>query len=305
MAKAVKSFEHGAWVKVMREIHQDEVFRQPLIRALEEHFKAKVVVFFTSFNREEGMILDGDAEMLESILSSEHDNSGKIILIINSPGGLGLAAERIVNTCRAYSGNQFEALVPHMAKSAATMICFGATKIHMSKTAELGPVDPQVKVSAAEKKEDDENNGIWVSAEEYIRSYDSLIKSASSGKTRRLEPFIQQLQRFDARYVEHLRSVQMLSEDIAIRLLRSGMMKGKSPQTIRKAIDVFLSQARTRSHGRMINSTEAISCGLNIQLLELGSPVWHNVWELYVRGSWVVSHRCAKIIETSKTTVGN
>jgi ATP-dependent protease ClpP protease subunit len=302
MAKVVKSFEHGAWVKVMRETHQDEIFRQPLIKTLEQHFQAKVVVFFTSFNREDGMIRDVDAEMLESILSAE-PASGKILLIINSPGGLGLAAERIVNTCRAYSSNQFEVLVPHMAKSAATMICFGAMKIHMSKTAELGPVDPQVNFLGSENKEDKEDKEIWISAEEYIRSYDSLIKSASGGKTKRLEPFIQQLERFDARFVEHLRSLQMLSEDIAIRLLGSGMMKGKSAQKIRKAIDVFLSQARTRSHGRMINSTEAMSCGLNIQLLDLGSPVWHNVWELYMRGSWVVNQRCGKIIETSKTAV--
>jgi hypothetical protein len=41
--------------------------------------------------------------------------------------------------------HQFEVIVPHMAKSAATLICFGASCIHMGPTAELGPVDPQVK----------------------------------------------------------------------------------------------------------------------------------------------------------------
>jgi len=304
MFKIVKSFEHGPWVKVMRETHQDELLRRPLITKIEKHFGAKIVVFFTSFFKEECMISDSDAEMLESILSAEHEG-GKIILIINSPGGSGLASERIVNTCRAYSDNKFEVLVPHMAKSAATMICFGAMKIHMSKTAELGPVDPQVKFSGMEDKDDKDSDAeIWVSAEEYIRSYDLLMKAASSGKAKRLEPYIQQLERYDARYVEHLRSIQMLSEDISVRLLRSGMMKGKSTKTIRDNIDVFLSQARTRSHGRMINSTEAKECGLDIQLLDLGSTIWHQVWELYVRGNWVVSSPwCGKIIETSKTAV--
>src|SRR5437870_1282174 len=136
MPKTIKSFEHGPWVTVMRETRQDEVLRRPLIEKIEKHYGAKTIVFFTAFNKESGMISDVDAEMLESILSVEHSSGGKIMLIINSPGGFGLAAERIVNTCRAFSNNQFEVLVPHMAKSAATMICFGAIKIHMSKTAE-------------------------------------------------------------------------------------------------------------------------------------------------------------------------
>ena len=77
--------------------------------------------------------------MLESVLEVEH-TSGRLVLIVNSPGGQALAAERIVNVCRAYSAGDFEVVVPHMAKSAATMICFGANRIHMSKTAQLGPV---------------------------------------------------------------------------------------------------------------------------------------------------------------------
>ena len=61
-----------------------------------------------------------------------------------------MTAERIIRVCRAYSNNNFEVLVSKMAKSAATMICFGADKIHMSKTSELGLIDPQVVVTDGE-----------------------------------------------------------------------------------------------------------------------------------------------------------
>ncbi|GAH14065.1 unnamed protein product, partial [marine sediment metagenome] len=42
------------------------------------------------------------------------DLSKGLALIINSPGGSGLAAERIINVCRSYSGTEeFWAIVPN------------------------------------------------------------------------------------------------------------------------------------------------------------------------------------------------
>lgn len=294
------SFKDSPVMKVMKEAQQSYDLRKHLIRELENDFGAKIVSFFTSFPSQEAQIQDSDAEMLESVLASEH-RGGKLLMIINSPGGQALAAERIVNVCRAYSNDDFEVLVPHMAKSAATMICFGAAVIHMSKTAELGPVDPQVPYWLGEH--DPEVPPQWISAEEYIRSYDRLVNSASGGKAKRIEPFLQQLARYDARYVERLRSIQRLSADISVRLLRSLMMKGDTEKRITKAIEPFLSQTRTSSHGRMINLTEAKKCGLIIRTIELNSPTWKRVWELYARTDWAVTRSCNKVIETTETGV--
>ncbi|MBI5685682.1 MAG: hypothetical protein HZC54_11430 [Verrucomicrobia bacterium] len=294
-----KTFGQSPFIRMGMEVGQAPELRRDLIKRIEDHYECTVVTFFTSFTKQDVAIVDTDAEMLESLLSVEH-KGGKLMLVLNSPGGQALAAERIVNVCRAYSKNQFEVIVPHMAKSAATMICFGSAKIHMSKTAELGPVDPQVPYWAEGDKEDDPS---WISAEEYIRSYDKLMNFASSGKAKRLEPYIQQLGRYDARYIERLRSVQKLSEDISVRLLKSLMMKGKSSDKIRNNIDVFLTQKRTSSHGRMINYEDAGSCGLKIGLIDLGSDVWHSLWELYVRSNWSTRHNCGKVIETSTSAV--
>lgn len=47
--------------------------------------------------------------------------------------------------CRSYSGtDEFVAIVAGKAKSAATMICMGSSKIMMAAPSELGPVDPQI-----------------------------------------------------------------------------------------------------------------------------------------------------------------
>lgn len=283
-------------MNVQREVSQAPELRTALLKKLERYFGARVVSFFTSFSKGAGQIVDADAEMLESVLEVEH-TSGRLVLIVNSPGGQALAAERIVNVCRAYSAGDFEVVVPHMAKSAATMICFGANRIHMSKTAELGPVDPQVPCK------DDAGNERWISAEEYVRSYDTLMEKASGGAAPNIHPFLQQLNRFDARYIEALKSAQELSRDISVQLLKSGMMAGLEPAQITDRIGRFLTQTKTRSHGRMINHTDAVAAGLNISLLDLHTQVWNDLWELFVRSDWAVTNICNKIIETRTSSV--
>jgi len=64
-------------------------------------------------------------------------------LIIHSGGGDIAAAYFISKLCRASSVQGFEAAVPRLAKSAATLICCGADIIHMGSMSELGPIDPQ------------------------------------------------------------------------------------------------------------------------------------------------------------------
>ena len=133
----MKSFKESPFNKLTSEINQHPEIRQNIIKRIETELKGQVVTFFTSFVKQDVMITDSDAEMLESVLSAEAKKD-KLFLVLNSPGGDILAAERIVNICRSYFPKGFDVIVPHMAKSAGTIICFGADAIHMSQTSELG-----------------------------------------------------------------------------------------------------------------------------------------------------------------------
>jgi len=281
------------WARISQEVTQSWELRKDLIAKIGRRLRGKVITYMTSFISEDAMIHDRDAEMIENILSVEHSDGGRVLLILNSGGGSGLAAERIVNVCRAYSDGDFEVVVPHMAKSAATVICFGASRIHMSRTAELGPVDPQLKYI------DDAGQEQWISAAEYVRSYDTLMEKAISGQAKRLETIIQQLARYDARYIEKLRSAQDLSGNISVKLLKSGMMSRYSDDNIRERISEFLIQQHTGSHSRMVSMAEAKACGLKISEIELRSELWGWIWELYIRADWALSSaRCIKILES-------
>lgn len=291
----MKTYSH-----ILQEIGQSPVIRSNLYEAIEDHVKknlninGKVVAFFTSFTFPV-LIEDQDADMLEEVLMNTPMDNKKLVLILNSPGGDALAAERIINICRSYSSQDFFVIVPKMAKSAATMICLGACKIIMSKTSELGPIDPQIMI-----KDGDGKAAGYKPAHEIIESYDELMKQANRSKGR-LEPYLQQLSRYDSRDIRSIKSAQSLSESIAVKSLKSGMLPSLSNERIKAKIKPFLDPKFTKSHGRPIYHDTAKNCGLAVQLFETTSDFWKSIWELYVRLNYVVtSMGTTKIIESSE-----
>ncbi len=167
------------YAHLLAEVNQAHTIRRRFYASLEKQFKqkVKVVALFTSFSMPV-LLQDVDADMLEEVLQNTPLQNGKeLILLINSPGGEALPAERIVNICRSYSNGKFCVIVPKMAKSAATMICFGANKITMSKTSELGPIDPQIGIY------DEHGNVVkYLAAHEIIESYNELDKGQSNSR---------------------------------------------------------------------------------------------------------------------------
>jgi hypothetical protein len=277
-------------LKLLGEVDQAPWVRGSLIARLEEHFDRRcVLVFFTSFVQP--VILENeDADIIESVLQKADLKNG-LILFINSPGGDGLAAERIINICRAYARGDFEVIVPRMAKSAATMICFGSRKIWMSQTSELGSVDTQVL-----------RGNKLLSVYNITKSYEALLRAAVE-TTGNVEPYLQQLARYDASEVEDLRAAQQLSESIAINALQTGMMRGASAEEIRTKIRPFIDPEVTLAHGRRIGIDLARRCGLTVSEIPLQGDAWPLVWELYIRTDWYVTNQCSKLVQTKDNCV--
>lgn len=273
--------------RVLNERYQAHATRREQFVELRESFGRPVVTLFTSFHYPV-MMTDDDADMLEGVLRNL-DLSDGLVLCISSPGGDGLAAERIVNMCRGYSGTgEYWALVPGKAKSAGTMVCFGASKIIMGPTSELGPIDPQVQ----------EGQQVF-SVFNVVESYEDLFKRAVKERGN-LQPYLQQLENYDAREIAEMRSQLALSEDIAARLLKSGMMQKTSQAQILKKIKTFLTPERTKTHGRPIYRDEAASCGLNIDMADPDAQHWACVYDLYIRTNNFVQTDQAKCIESEE-----
>lgn len=278
---------------IQDEINQGHGTRRQLYIDLENALGRHVIAFFTSFSWPV-TISDPDTDMIEEALQRLPSDGKEIVMLINSPGGEGVSAERIVNVCRSYGPkSSFSVIVPKKAKSAATMICFGADEIGMSRTSELGPVDPQIMVS--------DENGRPVSlhaAHEIIESYEDLMNKANRTKGR-LEPYLQQLARFDAKDIRRIRSAQALSASISIKCLKTGVMSRRSNSSIEKMIRPFLDPAYTKMHSRPIHHDVARQCGLPVKLYDLRSPTWVLVSELYMRLNQFCTNHASKAIETA------
>ncbi|HVM81255.1 MAG TPA: hypothetical protein VMU06_19700 [Stellaceae bacterium] len=278
------------YTKVGMERWQTPASRQHLFPKISKAFGGRAIVtFFTSF-RYPVQIDDDDCDMLQSVLQ-ETDLSKGFVLMINSPGGDPLAAERIVNICRTYGNGGYWALVPSRAKSAATVICMGAEKIIMLPVSELGPIDPQIIL---------EEDGVtkWFSAFSLVSSYKELFDAAIK-TTGHVEPFVQQLQRYDAREIARYQNVIDLMKDVAIKILSSGMMKGTPTVDIERKIQLFLDpKAGTREHGRAIYASEARACHLNVDEISVKTPEWEAIYELYYRSESYVTHNVSKMVES-------
>lgn len=275
------------------ELVQGPESRSHLFKSIEDHLDGRALVtYFTSFVHN-APVNDDDCDMLQSILQ-QTDTSKGIALMISTPGGDGLAAERMASICRAYGGdNGFWAIVPGKAKSAGTIIAMGAQKILMPSTSELGPVDPQIVRN--------EPTGRKVfSAHNLVASYDTLMKEASETDGP-LEPYLLQLQKHDHREIQSYRTLIELSKSIAIKLLRSGMLSDDdvTEEQIAEKIKIFLNpDAGTLSHGRAIYAHEAEEAGLKVDVLDARSELWEHIYELYVRTERFVSLRACKAVES-------
>ena len=278
------------FVKVKEEQNQGLSTRRELYDFIEEELGRPVISFCTSFVKDV-LIDDGDAIMLEDVLRTMSLERG-IALFINSPGGYALAAERIIQILREYSGtDEYISIVAGKAKSAATMICLGSSKILMDSTSELGPVDPQIQLTQGDSRK-------VYSVFNLIRSYEKLFEGAIKEKGN-LAPYLQQLGNYDARDIEELKSALELSKDISVRALKSGMMSGTRESSIRKKIEVFLTPEKAKSHGRAIYAKEAQKCGLSIETKPLKDETWSKIYELYYRiNNLLTSTPTSKLIES-------
>jgi ClpP class serine protease len=273
-------FMSGVFNRIQKEVGQDHCLRKPLLSKIKKLRAGKAVVsFFISFYSRAPLSQE-DADMIEEVLCNTDTTNG-ICLILDAPGGDGLAAERIIQICRRYSKGDFETIVPARAKSAATMVCLGSDRILLSPVSELGPIDPQIPIKIGE-------NWQWVAAHHVIKTYDKLMADAVALQQGHIEPYLQQLAQFNATQIEMFRSATRLSEHIAITSLAKGMLKGTAEKEIKARIKCFTDPEITLSHGRALNIEHLANSGLKVEEIDLRSELWLAVRDLYVRSKFVV-----------------
>ena len=141
----------ATWSGILQELSQTvppqfDPIRRRYLRQYSEHVGRSTILYATSFTQNKAAdpqiisINDEDVQGLMEV--TQGLGGGTLDIILHSPGGSIDAVEGFVDYLRSRFDN-IRVVVPHLAMSAATMICCASDEIFMGKHSFLGPVDPQ------------------------------------------------------------------------------------------------------------------------------------------------------------------
>ncbi len=272
--------------------------RIELLKQLEQAENKKDVAFVSFLCSDGASISTDDIPAFGDILMSIGEVN-ELNLIINSPGGDGTVAEKIIELCRAYC-KVFRVIVPNRAKSAATIIALGADQIIMGYCSELGPIDAQVPIAVSGMVH-------WISAQSFIDARTTLenkyYEVDAQGKDTR--PVLQQLAGLDNAFIDHCEKLMEFCRDVAGKYLSKYMFakvkgKGKKDQAVKTVIDHLSAVSILKVHGRMVDGNVAkTELGLDVRLLGKDDPMWQILWNYYVRADVTLGKMgVAKLIES-------
>ena len=192
-----------------------------------------------------------------------------IALLIDSLGGRSRSAFQIAKLLRQACGD-YVSVVPRIAKSAATLLALGGSKLYMSPHAELGPLDSQVF--------DDPDRG-WHSTLDDVQALDRLHAFALEASDRNMFMFIRRtgkkidtllpislefvsdlmrplFEKIDAIHYSEFSRVLKEGEEYTIRLLRQRFTQEQAEQIARRLVMNY------PDHGFVIDPEEAADMGL-------------------------------------------
>lgn len=247
--------------------HSERYHRQDLIRSIQRESEFRLICYVSSGCR----IEHNDAVQFRDLLHRVGDGED-IELLLHTPGGDIDAADRLIHMIREkVGGAAFRIVVPHLAKSAGTLMVLGADTVVMSDTSELGPIDPQVLIP-------DSTGALrWAAAQNYLDAYKTHSEALrgdpgdlpSEIMFRKLDPVVHQ------RCIAAKKRSRSLAED----LLKRGMFRegGNWTATAGRLIDTEEWQA----HSQGISLHDATEIGLRVSRIHPQDDLWQKYWRLY------------------------
>jgi len=265
---------------------QFQTLRRQRIRAIEEQRECFLVTYYAITPLD-----NSDAKLLYNILSSLTAKPQKLDLMVVSPGGFTDPAYKMALMCREFCTEKFSVLVPHYAKSAATLLALGADEIVMGPSSELGPIDPQVRLKPGQ--------GTRSIPALSLRDAISFIQRAVEEHPEQVTLFAAMLAGIDIRTLGEYERVIEGSEQYAKELLKR-MFKGDEAKAAKVAERLV---REYKIHGFVIDRRRAKD-ELKLNVIEPSAGVGESMWqltELYdalVRQSRTAEGMICKVFET-------
>lgn len=253
------------YTPLYRALQEQRYLRRRFLNEIKKAFRVSGVLAYISLGES---IDDFDPIAFEDLL---YDYGRRklysIVLILHSHGGSADVAEKLVDTIRD-KVRKFYVIVPEKAKSAATLLSLGSDKIYMLEGAELGPIDPQIKLP----------DGNWIPAQSIIDGYITMLQLASTIEDEDIKALL--LQKINPELLDFSEKTKRHAQVIAEKLLANYMLKynkQKAKEVAEKLSDVeeFL------SHGRPIRWIDAQKIGLIVEPVKRGMKKYELVWRYF------------------------
>jgi hypothetical protein len=238
--------------------------RQTLIRQYEQRFGCRLIVMMDA-------IFPWGVTLLEELIAGA-DPSEDLHLILDSPGGDGETAVRLVRSAQSRC-RQLTVIVPNQAKSAGTILAMGAHCILMGPTSDLGPVDPQFQSP---------NGPGLYSAKDLIAAVENAEKAI--GESPETYPLhVSMLADVTALMVQQARSALERTGDLVREALKS------QPDRSADQVDAIALGLKEKlidlpwDHGAVFDAIDARNAGLPVVIADPDSDQWRIIWQLWTK----------------------
>jgi hypothetical protein len=245
--------------------HAQRYERQERIREYEQQFNCRLVVFIDA-------IFARSVTYFEELIS-EADPNQPLHMLLDSPGGDGESAIRILRSAHARC-SRLTVVVPDQAKSAATLLALGTHDILMGPSSDLGPTDPQLELPG--------KPGL-VAAKDIIAAVDEAVAKVQQAKDT-YPLYAALLSDVTAIVVQQARSAIDRSGDLLKLALSS--CPGRDVAAVDKLYDALypLLIKGAKEHSAVFGTPEAAAVpGLPITRLSPLTPQWQMIWGLWTR----------------------
>ena len=249
------------------------------VQSLEEHLGMPVWLWIEN-RKLETIGPDLYPELYKSFFDQRDSlpNGKPMALLIHSSGGDTEAAYKLATLLVKRCGS-FTALVPSRAKSAATLIAIGSSKIILGLYAELGPLDIQVFNEKDEKMGSALNHvqALERLGADSMRVMDAMVHLLLSRMNKPLNDVVRLAIEFSTSLVKPLmgnidvveytrRSRELkIGEEYAIRLLKHHYSESNAKDIARSLVSNY------PDHGFVIDINEAKDIGLDAALPQKGA----------------------------------
>lgn len=212
----------------------------------------------------------GFAELMEGWAGNSVD------VLVHSPGGSAEAAEMIVKMLHAtFADIRF--VVPHSAKSAATMLALSGSAVLMDIQSELGPIDPQVPMALP--------NGqmMFVPAQTVLDGFAKAKELLIQEGPAAIPAYMPLLSKYDLHLLEICENAKRLARELVYGWIRDHMFRGE-PEGEKIAAEVarrLSEHSEYLSHSRGIGIDDVVNLGIKVVDLRKEPQLGHLIWELY------------------------